>query len=46
MKNLTSDTADLIQELLPALDELIALLEYYDNATYRATVHTSIYPHT
>jgi len=38
MKNLTSDTADLIQELLPALDELIALLEYYDNATYRATV--------
>ena len=40
MKNLTSDTADLIQELLPALDELIALLEYYDNATYRATVQS------
>lgn len=41
MKNLESDSADLIRELLPALDELIALLEYYDNSTYKAAV-TSI----
>lgn len=38
MKNLESPTVDLIREMLPALDELIALLEYYDNATYRAAV--------
>jgi len=38
MKNLESGTVDLIRDLLPALDELIALMEYYDNATYRATV--------
>ena len=38
MQNLESDTVALIQDLLPALDELIALMEYYDNATYRATV--------
>ena len=38
MKNLESGTVDLIREILPALDELIALMEYYDNPTYRATV--------
>jgi len=38
MKNLEYDTADLIQEILPALDELIALLEYYDNSTYKTAV--------
>jgi len=28
----------LIKDLLPSVDELVALLEYYDNATYRAAV--------
>lgn len=41
MKNLESDTVGLIRDLLPALDELIALLEYYDNSTYQTAV-TSI----
>jgi molecular chaperone GrpE (heat shock protein) len=38
MSNLASDSDDLIQQLLPALDELLALMEYYDNATYIAAV--------
>lgn len=38
MNNLTSDTLDLIQDLLPALDELIALMEYYDSPTYKIVV--------
>lgn len=38
MNKPTLDTPDLIRQMLPALDELIALLEYYDNATYRTAV--------
>lgn len=38
MNNLTSDTLDLIQDILPALDELIALMEYYDSPTYKTVV--------
>lgn len=29
---------DLIEGLLPSVDELVALLEYYDNDTYRTAV--------
>jgi molecular chaperone GrpE (heat shock protein) len=29
---------ELIEGLLPSVDELVALLEYYDNSTYRTAV--------
>jgi molecular chaperone GrpE (heat shock protein) len=35
---MSTDVNTLIKEILPALDELIALLEYYDNSTYKAAV--------
>jgi molecular chaperone GrpE (heat shock protein) len=35
---MTTETNELIKDVLPALDELIALLEYYDNSTYKAAV--------
>lgn len=37
---MTTETNELIVEILPALDELIALLEYYDNSTYKTAVVT------
>lgn len=38
MDSVDSKLKALIEDLLPTVDELVALLEYYDNATYRAAV--------
>ena len=35
---MSTEPNTLIKEILPALDELIALLEYYDNSTYKTAV--------